>query len=447
MPDDLKEKIKGLLAPGDQEGLRALLEEFQPYDIATVLPDLGAAEQLYLLGLLPPNEAAETLEHLDYDKQYNLIDHLYEAQSHAILANMPSDAIVDLLGAIHPRQAQEVLRLVPEKDRAQIKQLMMYPEDSAGGRMTVNYMAVRQERTAEQVIAHFRKVGRLVEVPNYVYVVDRDGRLVGVSSMRDVLLSPPETPVSEIMYTKVVTVQARDHQEIAAMLLSRYDFVALPVIDDHGRMVGIITVDDVLDVIEEEATEDIQKLGGSQPLDQPYLQSGFLEMYQKRIGWLLVLFVAQSMTSNILRSHEVILERFVSLTFFIPLLIGTGGNTGSQASTLVIRAMSLGEITMRNFIAVIWKEARLGLALGLSMAVVAFARAKLLGGEMALGMTVAATVAILVLVSAMAGAALPLIGRRLGFDPAVFSSPLITTVVDATGLVIYMQIAGLLMGL
>jgi magnesium transporter len=447
LTQDLLDKMERLFAAADQDALLAVLDELQPYDIASILPEMSEPRQLSLLGLLPPGAAAEALEHLDYDRQYHLLDHLEERHAGPILREMSSDGVVDLLKAIHPRQARELLRLLPPDDRTQVQQMMQYPENSAGGRMAADYLAVRQDRTADQVIAHFRKVGRQVELANYVYVVDREGRLVGVTSMRDVLLAAPATLVGEIMYTKIVSVPARADQEAAARLLSQYDFVALPVVDSAGRMVGVITVDDVLDVIEEEATEDIHRLGGSQPLDQPYLQASMREMFTKRIGWLLVLFIAQSITSNILRHHEAVLEQVVALTFFIPLLIGTGGNTGSQASTLVIRAMSLGEVTLKDFAAVIWKEARLGLALGLTMAAAAYLRAKLLGGDMLLGTTVAVTVAVLVLVSAMVGAALPLVGRRLGFDPAVFSSPLVTTVVDATGLIIYMQTARMILAI
>lgn len=223
--------------------------------------------------------------------------------------------------------------------------------------------------------------------------------------------------------------------------------MALPVVDTAGRIVGVINVDDIVDVIEEEATEDIQILGGIEPLDEPYLDSSLARLFRKRIGWLLLLFLAASFTTSILRHHADLLDQVVALAFFIPLLIGTGGNSGAQASTLVIRAMALGEVTLVDFLRVIWREIRIGLALGVAMAIVTFALARAIGAPLNLGLTVAATIVLVVVVGSILGAAFPLIGRRLGFDPAVFSAPLITTIVDATGLLIYFQVARLVMGL
>lgn len=443
MPKELLERMDQLT----RADLLAALDELQPFDIATLLPRLSLEEQYELLRILPPDTAGEVLEHLDHDIQYALLDHLAEETARAILAAMSSDAVVDLIGAIHPRQAQRILRAIPEKDLAQVRQMMSYPENSAGGRMTGDYLSARQDWTCEQILTHFRKVGRDVEVANYVYVVDKEGHLVGVASMREALLSDPKLPVSEIMFTKVVTVSAHADQEEAARLLSQYDFVALPVINGGGRMVGVITVDDVIDVIQQEATEDAHLAGGTLPLEQPYMQAGLLELVRKRIGWLLILFVLQSITSNILQYYEGFLDQVVALAFFIPLLIGTGGNSGSQASTLVIRAMALGEVTLQDFVKVVWREARVGLVMGGLMAVAMMARSMIQGGSLHLGLTVASTVALIVLLASTAGAALPLIGRRLGFDPAVFSSPMITTVVDAAGLMIYFQMARLVLGL
>ncbi|MBX6377547.1 MAG: magnesium transporter, partial [Clostridia bacterium] len=273
MATEVRNKIRELLTavqhpdpatgpvPQNQGELQDLLESLHPYDVATVLHELDEPQQLQLLALLPARTAAEVLEHLDHDNQYRLLDHSEETTARAILAAMSKDAVVDLIGAVHPRQGAEILRRLPAEDLAYVRQLMQYPENSAGGRATVDYIAVRQNWTAEQVIAHFRKVGAQAEVANYFYVVDQEGRLVGVTSMRQVLLADPKTPISEIAYGKVVSVPANADQEEAAQLLSRYDFVALPVVDGGGRMIGVITADDIIDVIEEEATEDIHKLG------------------------------------------------------------------------------------------------------------------------------------------------------------------------------------------
>lgn len=436
-----------LLHEPDDDALRALVEELQPYDLAQFLPELQEAGTLRLLRLLPRDVAAETLEYVDPDLQYRLLDHLPPEVARGIVAQMPGDAIADLMGALHPRQAELLLQWVPADQREGIRTLAAHPENTAGGRMTPDYVSVRQDRTVEQALAHVRKVGREAETIQYLYVVDAAGKLVGVASLREVLFAQPGRRVADIMFEKVVSVQADADQEVAAALLADYDFGALPVVDAQGRMIGIITADDVLDVVQEEATEDIHKLGATQPLDEPFLQVSLLSLYKKRIGWLLFLFVAQSLTSNILRHYQGFLDEVVALAFFIPLLIGTGGNAGSQTSTLVIRAMALGEVEGRDVLRLIWRESKLAMSLGLSMAVVAFLRAAIMGGPVDLGLTVAAAVAGAVLVGATFGAALPIVGRRLGFDPAVFSSPLITTAVDAAGLIIYFQMARLILGL
>jgi len=294
----LKQAIHELLASGNDQNLMEFLHELQPFDIATLLPEFEEPEQLKILSLTEPEIAAESLEHLNHDDQYRLLDHLPEHIARDILARMSDDAVADLVLAIHPRQAQEILRRVPKEDLAGIRLLMTYPDDSAGGIMSLDYIAVREDWSVSRVINHFRKVGSKATVTNYVYVVDPQGRLAGVTSLKEVLLSDPNTLVSDIMYTKVVSVPVGAHQEEAAKLLSRYDFVALPVTEDDGRLVGVIAVDDILDVIEEEDTEDIHKLGGSQPLDEPYMNSSLFELVRKRMGWLLVLFIAEGLTGK-----------------------------------------------------------------------------------------------------------------------------------------------------
>lgn len=431
----------------NKEELLYILDELQPFDIASVLSGLQEPKQWALLSLLPPDIAAEVLGYLDHDHQYRALDHLEESVTWAIVAEMPSDQLVDLLGAIHPLQAREILKRVPSEDLSHIRQMMTYSDDSAGGLMTVSYLAARADWTAERVIAHFRKVGHDVEESSYVYVVDRAGRLVGVASMREVILADPKTLVSEIMYTKTITISVDADQEEAARLVSQYDFAALPVINSQGRLVGIITADDIIDVVEEEATEDIHRLGGTTPIETSYLQAGVRELFRKRVGWLLVLFVAESLTGSIMRYYEGFLNQVIALAFFIPLLIDTGGNSGSQASTLVIRAMALGEVTPKDLTKVVWQETRVGLMLGLVMGFCAFGRAVFMGGSPALGLTVAFTITAIVIVSSASGAVLPILGQRVGVDPAVFSAPLITTVADGVGLLIYFQMARMILGL
>lgn len=418
------------------------LGPLQPYDIATnVLPGLTEAEQLETLCRLSPDRAAEVIEYLDYEHQYRLLDHLPEESAHAIINNMSSDSLVDLLGALHPRQASRLLEWLPQKERENVRQLMTYPENTAGGRATADYIAARQHWTAEQTMAHIRKVGREAELVYYIYVLDTAGRLVGVTSMRDVILAPPNEPLASFMKQNVISVPATMDQEEAGRVLAQYDFIALPVVNTDGRMIGIITHDDMIDVIQEEATEDVQRLGGTNPIEEPYLETPLPILFRKRVTWLLLLFITEALTSTVLRHYESQLASVIALAFFVPLIIGTGGNAGTQASTLVIRALAMGELTFRDLITVIWREIRLSLALGMALASAGLFRATLLKVPANVAAAVASAQLLVVIWASTVGATLPIMGKRLGADPAVFSSPLIATLTDAIGLIIYFEVA------
>ncbi len=442
------EQVRNKLGPqGSPEALNELIGELPPYDLSILLNNLTDPEQLLLLAALPPETTAETLEHFEPVEQYRFLDHLDPEITASILNLMPSDAIVELFTALHPRQTEQLFALLREPFQSQIHDQMSYPENSAGSLASVDYIAARRWWTAEQTLAHMRKVKATAELYNYIYVLDHRGELVGVLSLRQLILADPATRLEEIMVKKLITVPAKLDQEQAAQLLARYDLIALPVISDSGKMVGILTVDDIIDVLEEEATEDIHLLGGSGPVDTPYLKTRFVIFFRKRIVWLLLLFVAEAFTGNILRYYESLLTQVVALSFFIPLLIDTAGNAGTQTSTLVIRAMSVGEIRSSDFLKVIWREMRLGLTLALPMAGVTFLWAMMLGSPVNLSLTVSATIIVIITLSSTLGAIMPIVGKKLGFDPAVFSSPMITTLTDAVGLLIYFRFARLLMGL
>ena len=432
---------------GSIVALRELVSELQPYDLSLLLSDLKYDQQLLFLAALPPQTAAETLEHFEPVEQYHFLDHLESETTAEILNLMSSDAVVELFTALHPRQSEQLFTLLQEPFRSQIRDQMSYPENSAGSLVSVDYIAARRWWTAEQTLSHLRKVGSTAEFYNYIYILDSLGELVGVLSLRQLILADPATRLEEIMVQKLITVPAELDQEQAAQIVARYDLIALPVISKAGKMVGVLTVDDIIDVIEEEATEDIHLLGGSEPVETPYFKTGLATFFRKRIVWLLVLFVAEAFTGNILRHYEGLLTQVVALSFFIPLLIDTAGNAGTQTSTLVIRAMAVGEIRGGDFFRVVWREMRLGLALALPMAGITFLRAMMLGSPSNLGLTVAATILVIITVSSTLGAIMPIVGKKLGMDPAVFSSPLITTLADAVGLMIYFQFARMLMGL
>ncbi len=442
------DQIRSLLTEqAPPETIRELTGELQPYDLSILLSNLTAGEQLLLLAALPPETTAETLEHFEPVEQYRFLDHLKRDITAGILNVMSSDVIVELFTALHPLQTEQLVALLQEPFRTQIREQMSYPEDSAGSLATVGYIAARSWWSAEQALSHLRKIGSTAEFYNYIYILGHLGELDGVLSLRQLILADPATRLEKIMIRKLITVPAELDQEQAAQLVARYDLTALPVISRAGKMVGVLTVDDIIDVIEEEATEDIHLLGGSGPVETPYLKTGMGTFFRKRIVWLLVLFVAEAFTGNILRHYESLLTQVVALSFFIPLLVDTAGNAGTQTSTLVIRAMSVGEIRGSDFVKVVWREMRLGLVLALPMAGITFLRAMMLDSSVNLGLTVAATILVIITVSSTLGAIMPIVGKKLGLDPAVFSSPLITTIADAVGLLIYFQFARLLMGL
>lgn len=439
--DFFRGTVEDMLEARNYEALRDYLSELHPYEIASLLEEFEEPEQITILSLTPPETAAEALEHLDYDDQYRLLDHSDKVVAEAILAAMGRDAIADLLMAIHPNKAQQIMAMVPEEDLESIKYLMTYPEDSAGGIMSLDYIQAREYWTIEQVIRHFRKVGQKQSIANYIYIVDAIGKLVGVLSLKELLLNDPKSLVSDVMHKNIITVLATADQEEAARIMSQYDLMILPVVNGQGRLVGVITADDIMDVIEEEDTEDIHRLGGSQPLELPYLESSLMTLFSKRIGWLVFLFVVQAVTSNILKYYENVLSSVVTLAFFIPLLADVGGNSGTQASSLIIRALALGEVTVKDIAVILFKELRVSGLIGIVMGFIGYFFAWAISGSATIGMIVACTLIVVLIMSSTIGAILPILGRMCRVDPAVFSAPFITTVVDITALTVYFNIA------
>ncbi|HEY8415713.1 MAG TPA: magnesium transporter, partial [Thermaerobacter sp.] len=344
-----------------------------------------------------------------------------------------------------PNQAARLKAWLPAEYRQRLQTLMTFPENTAGSLATIDYIAAREGWTVQQALDHVRKVGHDAEVVSYIYVVDARGRLVSVASLRELILADPRAPLSSVGRKDVISVRATADQEEAARILSRYDFVALPVVDDHDRLIGTITVDDIVDVIHQEATEDIQRLGGSAPLAESYFKTPVWLLFRKRVGWLLVLFVAGAYTGTVLRHFEETLSQVVALAFFIPLLIGTGGNTGSQTVATLVRALAVGEVTFRDILRVLGRELATGALLGTVMAAAAYVRAFTMGVGFELGPVVALSALFIVVWASTVAAVLPLVLHRLGVDPAVVSGPFITTLVDGTGLFIYFTIARLLL--
>lgn len=439
--------LKAALAMRRADQVRDILRGLPPPDIATTLDALSATELSTLVILLGDEGVAAILEELEAVDAARLLLKLSHAQAADLLEEMAPDDAADVVEELEPSQAEAILVEMEEAEAEDLRELLAYPPDTAGGRMTVEYVSVSPNLTVEEALVAIRALAQEAETIYYVYVTDANDHLLGVLSLRDLVLSAPTTPISQITNRDVVKVRATDDQEVAARLLADRGFLALPVVDEQDRLLGIITADDVADVLEEEATEDIERLGGSEPLDEPYLHTGVLTLVRKRLVWLLVLFLGGALTSNVLSHFQATLSEVVELAFFIPLLIGTGGNVGSQIVSTLVRAMGVGEVRLRDLIRVLRKELSVALLIGALMGVVTYARAWTLGVEGQLGLAVALTALFIVLWSSTVSAVLPLVLRRLGVDPAVVSAPLITTLVDATGLFLYFSIAGLVLQL
>ncbi|HEY7451410.1 MAG TPA: magnesium transporter [Candidatus Limnocylindria bacterium] len=444
---ELLAEVQALIREREEEGVRGLAERIGPPEWADLVPELEPREVAVLLQWLPDEEIPVLLEELPPVEAARILRTLAQPEAAALLEEMDPDDAADVLEVLPDTTADEILIRMSPEDAAEIRELAAYAPDTAGGLMTPDFVAVAADASAAQATSAIRQLADEAETANYVYVIDAERHLLGVLSSYRLLLSPPETPVVELMAPSTIRIQASADQEAAARLLTDRNLLAIPVVDDADHLLGIITEDDVADVLQAEATEDIERLGGSQPLNIPYRLASVPLLIRKRVFWLLLLFVAAGYTGTVLQSFQAELAEVVALSFFIPLLIGTGGNIGSQTVTLIVRAMALNEVALRDIGWVVFKEMRVALALGLVMALAGFLRAYLLDVDPDIGIVVALTLIAISLWSAIVAASLPLVLRRLRVDPAVVSAPLITTIVDGTGLIIYFEIARLVLGL
>lgn len=430
------------LVRGDEAATAELLEALvHSGDISETLNALTSDERRQLAVALETNEPAELLEDLDPADAAEILSALTVDQAASVLETVDADNAVDIVTEFDPVFAEQILIAMDAEKAEDLRELLLYPPDTAGGRMTPAFVSVDPHLRADQAVIALRQVAQEAETINYVYVTDNDDLLLGVLSLRGLVLSPPETPVQELMVADVVCVPALVDQEHAARILNEHDLLALPVVDEDNHLLGIITADDVADILEEETTEDFERLGGSEPLEEPYLRASPIRLWRKRVVWLLVLFLAAAYTTTVLQYFADELETAVALAFFIPLLIGTGGNVGSQVVTTIVRAMAVEDIRLGDVARVVAKEARVGIMLGAVMSIVMFARALMLRTGFDIAIIVASSVLIIVFWATIVGSVLPLGLRRVGVDPAVVSAPLISTLVDGTGLIIYFMIA------
>ena len=443
----------------DFAALREVFREWAPADVAEVILDLPENEQVIIFRILPHTLAADVFEYLDFEAQEQLLRAMAHEQVGAILNEMAPDDRTALLEELPGAAARQLIRLLTPEERRVATALLGYPEDSVGRLMTPDFIAVHEDWTVQQVLNHVREHGRDTETLNFVYVVDDRGKLIDDVRMREFLLRPLATKVSEIRDENFVALNATDSQQDALNVFRRYDRAALPVVDSGGVVVGIVTSDDMLDVAEEEATEDIQKFGGMEALDEPYMRIPLWRMVRKRAGWLVILFLGETLTATAMASYQEELAKALVLALFLPLIVSSGGNSGSQASTLMIRAMALGEVTLRDWWRVMSREVQAGLSLGVILGAIGVVRVAVWAiiGEQYLhrqpygphwplvAITVGISLVGVVIWGTLSGSMLPFLLRRIGADPATSSAPFVATLVDVTGLIIYFSIALVIM--
>jgi magnesium transporter len=442
-------QIRHALAAGDPAPLQAVVATHHPADTADVLDRLDAPGRLRVFQALAPAAAAEVLDETSAEVTRTLLRALPTAAAGALLDRLPADDAAEVLGEDVPEQQQALLAAMAPADAAHVRTLLQYAPKTAGRLMLNRFVRVRPEMTARAALAYVRQVADEHAILDNLYVLDTAERLMGVVTLRALVMAPPEQRLSDFMATPIIRVTPETDQEEAARLVAQYDLTSLPVVSADGRLLGIITVDDVIDVLLEESSEDVLRFGGVEgpANNQPYFTVSIPQAVRRRVVALLLLFVAESFTGSVLRLFEDELSQVVALTFFIPLLIGTGGNTGAQTVSTLIRGLAFGEIRLRDTGRVLARELGSGFLLGLLLGAVGFGRALLWDSSLPLALVVGLALVAICTWANTVGSLIPLVAHRVGVDPAVVSAPLITTLVDATGLVIYLLIAKALLGL
>ena len=430
--------------------LRAMISDSEPADIAASLGALEPEKRAVVYRVLTRDVATQVFEHLESEAQEELIRGLGRERAAVILNDMAPDDRTSLLEELPVAVTKQVLAMLSPDERRVANQLLGYPEDSIGRMMTPDYIAIRSGWTVQQALDHLRRNGEDSETLNVVAVIDDTGKLIDDLRIRQLLLADPSSRVEQILDGSFIALKATDDQESAVQVFKDYDRVAFPVTDSRGHLLGIVTVDDVLDVAEEEATEDIQKIGGSAALERPFMQVGFIDMLRKRAGWLVLLFLAQLLSLNVIALFDEKLAQLTVLMFFIPLIISSGGNSGSQAATLVVRAIALEEVTPADWWRVLRREVMFGITVGVLLAAIGFARISLGSFSVEwfrLALAVSLSVVCVVLWGVILGSMLPFLMRAVGVDPASSSTPFVATLVDVTGLLLYFAVAIAIIGI
>ncbi len=442
--EEIEQSVRAAHEAQNEDALRATLADIQFPDLADLLERLDPEMAVAVFRLIPEEEKTDVIHELGVDATRNLLEQLPAEEIAGLLNEMPMDDAAEIFTEDIPEPQEELLSQMRPADAAEVRTLLQYPPQSAGRLMTEKYVRFEAEMSVEAAVAILRKINDEVETITDMYVLDKDDYLIGALSLRELITAPSGSTIREIMSSPVISVTAETDREDVARMVARYDFLAMPVVDENRHMLGVITVDDILHILVEEGTEDALKFGGIEGgvINQPYFTVPIHRVIRSRVGWLLLLFVAETLTGSVLRLFETQLAEVVALSFFIPLLIGTGGNTGAQTVSTIIRGLALKEITLSDSLRVVRRELLSGFLLGLLLGVVAFFRTILWGGlDLNFCLVIGLTILAICTWANTIGSIIPLLAQRFKIDPAVVSAPLITTLVDATGLAIYLLIA------
>lgn len=435
------ETIKELLEAKKYKELKEFLSDLNEADIAEILNDLDEEELAIVFRLLNKNEAADIFARMDDDTQERVVKLLSDKEVSSIISKLYVDDAADLIEELPANLVTKVLKNTTPEKRKEINEILKYPEDSAGSIMTTEYVDLQEDDSVKDAFDKIRKTGLKKETVYTAYITDKQRHLLGVTTVKDLMMEDYETVVKDVMEENVITVRTTDDQENVAKMFDKYDFLALPVIDSENRLVGIVTVDDALDVMSEESEEDFEKMAAMAPSEDEYLKESVWDQYKNRIVWLLVLMLSSIVTGKIISSYENAFAAVPILVSFIPMIMDTGGNCGSQASTMIIRALATDEITPKDIFKVWWKEIRIALLVGITLAIVNGARISIQYGNIVLGIVIGLTLIFTAVLAKSLGCILPILAKQLKLDPAYMASPMITTMVDACSLVIFFNVA------
>lgn len=438
-------EIKALLWQNKKEQLKKIFYDYEPIEIVEILKEFSLKDKVFLFSLLDIDFAADIFEKMEKDDQLTLLRAFDKTRKAEILDEVAPDERVDFFEQLPEEMVLRFLSIMEKEEAQDVRELMRYDKNTAGGRMTTDFAQIEKGITVEETLKSLRKTAKDLEMIYYIYVADRTDKLLGVVSLKDLIIAQPEKKIDEVMHTKLIAIPINMDQEQVAKKIARYDFLALPVVDKEGKIKGIITVDDLIDVIREEDTEDMYKFGAAGKHIDNYMSSTPLSVAKHRITWLLILVVTGFISGTIMEEFSFALKNVVSLAFFIPLLMGSGGNAGTQAASVVVRGLAIGEVKLGDIWRVVKKEFLIGITVGTALGILALLRALILQKSSLLGITVGLSMIATVTVATCLGAILPIICEKLGLDPAVVSGPLITTVVDISSLLIYFGIAVQLM--